>query len=363
WEAFLLFFSFQALFIALVLSLRRKGDKVANLIFSLILILFAYHIFFDILFWARFNEGLLLDLSLTLSLPLSLYGPLFYLYVKKTVTSKSITFRDTIHLLPFLTLVLFRIRFYMLPQEVKLKAIQLKDIPEYAYFLPYENILLGMLLISYVFVAYLHYIRKYKEDIELKIWLRTISGAFFIFALVCAIFFIGISLGWSSQAQEYYLIYVMVGFIAMVSYFVFAQPDIFNGKPLSEVIPFIKYEKTGLTEDFSLELKEKLHHIMENEKPYLNPEIRLDTIADLLNVSRHHASQVINEHFSTHFFDFINQYRIQEAERLLSVEKSKQSIKNIAYSSGFNNRISFYKAFKKMVGTTPTAYRNDCLSS
>jgi len=362
WEAFLLFFSFQALFMAVAFLVRKKGDRVAHRIFSIFLFLFAYHIFFDVLFWSRFDKMLLVDLSMTLILPLSLYGPLFYFYIKRTVTSKPISALQAIHLVPFLILLGARIEFYLLPQDLKLNAILQKEVAEYVYFFPRESIILSFSLLIYVVVAYVRFVKKYQTDAELKIWLRAVCIAFMIFALFCAAFFVSIALSSSSQIQEYYLILVMAFFIALVSYFVIIQSEIFNGRPITEMIPFVKYEKTGLTENFSIELKEKLQNIMENEKPYLDPEIRLDTIAELMDVSRHHASQVINEHFSTHFFDFINQYRIQEAERLLSIEKSKQSIKNIAYSSGFNNRISFYKAFKKMVGTTPTEYRKDCLT-
>ncbi|MEM9648740.1 MAG: helix-turn-helix domain-containing protein [Bacteroidota bacterium] len=118
-----------------------------------------------------------------------------------------------------------------------------------------------------------------------------------------------------------------------------------------------KYEKTGLSESFSLELKEKLEDIMLTQKPYLNQDFKLDDIADLLNISRHHASQVINENFKMSFYDFTNKYRIEEAKlHLQDFENKTQSISDIAYECGFNNRVSFYKAFKKITRTTPTTY-------
>lgn len=123
--------------------------------------------------------------------------------------------------------------------------------------------------------------------------------------------------------------------------------------------PRNKYEKTGLSETFSLELKQKLEERMVTNKPYLNHELRLDDIADLLDVSRHHASQVINAHFNMGFYDYINAYRIEEAKNKLcssSLETSSQSISDIVYLCGFNNRVSFYKAFKKFTHTTPTEF-------
>lgn len=120
----------------------------------------------------------------------------------------------------------------------------------------------------------------------------------------------------------------------------------------------LKYEKTGLSEAFSLELKRKLENHMNTQKLYLNHELRLDDIAELLDVSRHHASQVINENFNMNFYDYVNSYRIREAKMKLcdGFDNSAQSISDVAYQCGFNNRVSFYKAFKKITNTTPTEF-------
>lgn len=146
------------------------------------------------------------------------------------------------------------------------------------------------------------------------------------------------------------LIYIFVARIHMLSrkaYGIF---------PLSKTHQ--KYEKTGLSESFSLELKDKLEYMMDSEKLYLRHELRLDDIAELLDISRHHASQVINENFNLNFYDFVNAYRIEEAKAKLCVgfENSSESISDIAYQCGFNNRVSFYKAFKKITHTTPTEF-------
>ena len=98
---------------------------------------------------------------------------------------------------------------------------------------------------------------------------------------------------------------------------------------------------------------------MDEDKPYLKNNLRLNDMAQLLNVSRHHASQIINEHFNLSFFDFINKYRVEEAKTMLmEYKKDDLNINQIAYSVGFNNRASFYKAFKKFTHATPTDYAN-----
>lgn len=151
---------------------------------------------------------------------------------------------------------------------------------------------------------------------------------------------------------------ILYGFLI---YFCIKHPDKFYGQP-SSVLTLDeknnKYEKTGLSEAFSHELKDKLEILMLEEKLYLNNELRLSDIAELLNISRHHASQVINENFNMSFYDYVNSYRIEEAKDKLcsSFENSSTSISEIAYQCGFNNRVSFYKAFKKITHITPKEF-------
>lgn len=158
-----------------------------------------------------------------------------------------------------------------------------------------------------------------------------------------------------------YLLFAQLMLYVVLIYFFIIHPGIM-GKQGNLVSPLnqkhLKYEKTGLSEAFSLELKNKLEQLMVTQKPYLNHELRLDDIAGLLDISRHHASQVINENFGMSFYDYVNQYRIEEAKNKLSSNNGNlcYSISDIAYQCGFNNRVSFYKAFKKITHTTPTEY-------
>ncbi|MEO9512585.1 MAG: helix-turn-helix domain-containing protein [Flavobacteriaceae bacterium] len=118
-----------------------------------------------------------------------------------------------------------------------------------------------------------------------------------------------------------------------------------------------KYGKTGLSKSFSLELKNRLEYLMTDQKLYLQHQLKLDDIAELLDISRHHASQVINENFQVSFYDYINAFRVEDAKRQLSSNfDGTKSISDLAYECGFNNRVSFYKAFKKITLTTPIEY-------
>ena len=123
---------------------------------------------------------------------------------------------------------------------------------------------------------------------------------------------------------------------------------------------FIKYEKTGLSKNLSLEYKKRILNFMENEKPYLNPDINLSLFSKQVNISRHHLSQVINEHFKLNFQEFVNKYRIMESIKLIeNNDAARLNIKDIAYKSGFNSRTSFYEFFRRHIHASPTEYKKN----
>ena len=100
----------------------------------------------------------------------------------------------------------------------------------------------------------------------------------------------------------------------------------------------------------------QLEEYLIKAKPYLNNELRLQELAEMLNIPSHHLSQVINEHLQTTFFDFINRHRVEEAKSLMKSDM-ESSLLEIAFKAGFNNKTSFTNAFKKFTKQTPLDYR------
>ncbi|WP_161991979.1 helix-turn-helix domain-containing protein [Flagellimonas algicola] len=172
--------------------------------------------------------------------------------------------------------------------------------------------------------------------------------------------------GWTNSKDEFYLVMSYVQFVPLVLLTITFYIKPWQLGFLTRRTPKVKmsfgknhkYEKTGLSKAFSEELKTKLEHLMMTQKPYLNQELRLDDIAKMLDISRHHASQVINENFGLNFYDYINGYRIEAAKNRLTSnsETAIPSISEIAYQCGFNNRVSFYKAFRKITHSTPSEF-------
>ncbi|MDW9379659.1 AraC family transcriptional regulator [Chryseobacterium sp. JV558] len=95
---------------------------------------------------------------------------------------------------------------------------------------------------------------------------------------------------------------------------------------------------------------------METEKPYLDDKLTLQKLAEQIGMPEKQLSILINQHTGKHFFDFINEFRINTAKVLLR-NQPQLTVLEVLYEVGFNSKSSFYTAFKKEIGVTPTDYR------
>ena len=363
YETFFLFFSFLGTLLGIFFVLKKGGDRIANGILAAFLFFFSYSIFFNVLFWSVFDRNLLILLYCTDDIPIAFYGALFYLYIRRVTTRQKIGAKDLVHLLPLVLVLYVSGEFIVLPFEAKAKSIGTSTVAEHINVVSgYIFMLLGVML-GYSAMAYYKYIRPYKEDMGLKRWLVSISFFFGIFVFSWITFYVLYEFFAVPQQLDYVITFSMVLMVGLIAYYGFMYNEVFDGAQPKTIFPFVKYQRTGLSDEYAKELKNRLLSVMEAEKPYLDSDLRLDDIAEMLDVPRHHASQVINEHFELSFFDFINRYRIKEAELALKEKDSGLTIQKIAYQSGFNNRASFYKAFKKVNGVTPKEYKSLNLAS
>lgn len=101
----------------------------------------------------------------------------------------------------------------------------------------------------------------------------------------------------------------------------------------------------------------ELIQLFRDEKLFSNPEINREMLAEKLSMDVQQLSKEVNRYFKMNLPELINQYRINEAKRLL--ETSKLQIKEIYYQTGFQSRSAFNTAFKKQTQKTPSEYKND----
>lgn len=119
-----------------------------------------------------------------------------------------------------------------------------------------------------------------------------------------------------------------------------------------------KYRKSGLTDEQLLQYKNCLQQIMTSRQLFLRSDLTLPKLAEELGCSVNHLSQVINSGFGMSFFDYLAQYRIEHAKKLLTtLDGQNGAVLDVAFSVGFNSNSAFYAAFKKCVGQTPAQFR------
>ena len=105
-------------------------------------------------------------------------------------------------------------------------------------------------------------------------------------------------------------------------------------------------------------LYEILLEYMRNKKPFLESNLTEKEMANKLQTNTHYISEVINQRFGYNFTRFVNEYRVNEACKLLSDPNNNHfTIESIAQQSGFNSKSAFNNAFKSITGVTPSYYK------
>jgi AraC-like DNA-binding protein len=96
---------------------------------------------------------------------------------------------------------------------------------------------------------------------------------------------------------------------------------------------------------------------MRERKPYLNSKLTLAELSEISGINTHLLSRIINERHQQNFFNYINNFRIEEFKKIIDREESKNlTLLAIAYEAGFNSKTTFNTAFKKITNQTPREY-------
>lgn len=167
------------------------------------------------------------------------------------------------------------------------------------------------------------------------------------------------------------VVYFMISYAIIPYYlgtaFLFSVVIIFFGiwalkNPFLFKINKEKYSNSSLGYAKSVRTVEQLDALMDVEKLFLEPELTLAKTSERLGISPKQLSQAINQIYKKNYSQYIAEYRVEEAKRLLhSAEYANYKISSIAYDSGFNSISSFNTTFKKLTRSTAIAYRQSRL--
>jgi AraC-like DNA-binding protein len=361
---------FVSLLMAFFLLTVKTENKLANRLFALFFILSAIDLSGFFMYMYTENHR---NLEIFRSTFCLLGMPSFYLYVLAVCYSDfRLKWKHTIHLLPFIAVnVLFIPRIYKSIEEGNFigPLNQMSEI----YFI---QILIEFQYIFYIVSVFL-ILKKYKEIYLENYTNPSVSTYKWLFQMTC-VFLVAHSivalkniLRYSGFREVFLWANVLVGTIALfiTCWFIMKAlkyPELFRGVNsklvlTKDILPEIDEKPEAVTQQNDLinaQISTLKQYMIEKE-PFLDPSLTIQELANQISIPVRDLSILINHHIDQHFFDFVNEYRIQKAMQILRDQSKKQlTVLEILYEVGFNSKSSFNTSFKKYTNLTPTAYRN-----
>lgn len=103
------------------------------------------------------------------------------------------------------------------------------------------------------------------------------------------------------------------------------------------------------------QLMQRIEALMEEQRLYLNSDLKMGDVAAKLGVHQNEVSACINNCKGYSFSQFINGYRVTYAQQLLRDHPEKK-MAQVGLESGFANDTTFYRVFKSITGFTPSEW-------
>jgi AraC-like DNA-binding protein len=364
---------FNAFFFTVLLFQKKNRAKHDNILILWLLYLGLFIGVYSFYSHELFTHFQLLSISF-ISLFL-LQGGFLFFYTSALVSyKKKIDKKNLIHLTPFILFNLYLLIISFVPnisKRIRLDYAHLdSNTPSLFLFFLITTVLSGPLY----FLLSIKLFKKHKinifnnfsfsENINLE-WLRKLI---YIFGIIWAVLIIITVIHhvfnlFSMTFCTDGLFLSLSVFVILIGYFGLKQKVIFNSSLEDEEV-FVaeaktKYLGSRLTDAEAKQYIEKLNNLMTSSKPFLNPNLTILQLASELGISSHYLSQIINEKFNLNFFDFINQFRVDEVKTKINDPKFENySLLGIAFDCGFNSKSAFNRIFKKLTGQTPSQYKS-----
>lgn len=363
---------FVSLLMAFFLLTVKTENKLANRLFAWFFIISAIDLsgFFVTDYIQDYLDLMIFRWTICL-----LAMPLFYLYVLSVCYSDfRLKWKHLVHLLPILLVnLVFIPRLYLASNEdMKLLSGDLEHMPE-IYLI---QILIEFQYVFYIVSAFL-ILKKYRE-IYLENYTNPSTSTYKYLFQMTTVFLIAHGLvalknllRYSDYRQMFLWLNVVVGSVALfiTCWLVMKalnHPELFRGinsklQLTKDILPEVE-EKTAsknVQDDAISSQISTLKQYMAQKEPFLDPSLTIQELANQIDIPVRDLSVLINHHMDQHFFDFVNEYRIQKAMGILKDQsRSQLTVLEILYEVGFNSKSSFNTSFKKHTNLTPTAYRN-----
>ncbi len=315
---------FQGVFLAVFLLLHRSANKTANTLLSILLLMIAlragksvFNHFYEISATQR-NLGLAAMFT---------FGPLFWWYGQALAARKPRY--PIIHFLPAVGMGLFS---SIIPNETG----EAWSRGVYAVLLAHFGF--------YLLVSWRAQVSngKEKETKTAMAWYKQVlAGGTILWLCYLGIFLRFIPFYLTGAILFSFLTY-FIAYVAMNGSGYWGWKE--------------KYRHSSLSEAEKKEYNRRLHRLMNESKPYLDPDTTLGSVASKLQISERQLSQVVNQENEMNFSEFVNSLRVEEAKRIMESAGGNVKLTAVGYEVGFKSPSAFYAAFKQCAGMPPGEY-------
>jgi AraC-like DNA-binding protein len=351
---------FLCLVLALFFLLTPRGSVPENRTMTALLVVFGLQIIYSFMtsnyayeYFLEWHKPIFL-----IRLTSLLSGPLLYFYVMAILKKKVLSLNGYLyHFLPFvLSLILV--------------SGYIRDLNQFVIWQSMVNLIITIIILgSHLFYIILSIVSMRSSKTGLMdifrnmrsapqtTWLQVLLLGFIILWIVnlnsFAVYMIVQKPGWCAYTASIFALMLFL-FLTLLMFMVMMKPDIYY--------VITKYRNNNLQEQARVDHLRKLNSYMEVQKPYLNPDISLESLAAELGMNTRVLSQVINESTGKSFKQYILDYRIRESMKILAYDKEKKlTILEVLYQVGFNSKSAFNYQFKIFTSLTPQEYRAKCM--
>jgi len=144
-------------------------------------------------------------------------------------------------------------------------------------------------------------------------------------------------------------------FLVLVSFTHLALNQSEFAAPEKSVTPDVPVREAVISDDKMQQIANTLSSAMVEKELFRDEDLSLNSLSTAASVSENYISETLSQFMKTNFFQFVNNYRVEEAKKLL--KNTDMLVSSIAYEVGFKSKSTFNSAFKNIAGTTPTVYR------
>jgi AraC-like DNA-binding protein len=370
----------QSLFGAFVLATKKRVE-ISDRILVACLLTFAFKFG---LYLMHLEHSEFFDLAFSMGLMPLTFGPYLYLYTTYLVERKvRFEYTDLLHFLPFV--IVTACYFIFFKDVVDFNEVNYFQNDYYLWVRILYGIIFIISIVAYTVFTYVK-LWRFRKDMasnfsywtrQLRLlWLNFIPA---LFVLLFLIYFIAGAINAFSFKKVFdisALSHIGLTIIAFaISYFGVRQMSLFRpvyikvAKERPEIANDAKESaedgaqierktKVRFTEEEAQALIVKLNRHMEEERPYINPELTLYDLSSQLNLTKNELTDLLNNHIGKNFFAFVNEFRLKAVIRKFeNPDFGHYTIIAIAYDCGFNSKSTFNSIFKQHTGQTPSEYK------